>query len=345
MATDYFLKPGGMGTKDGLTPSNAWDETEFIQWANGSAAPNPPVAVPGDNCYTESGTYTFGASVNTALNGTSGSLINIVGVTDLSNPTTSEASFSDSPLFNMGAGFNFLLNDLWWVRNLRITGNLATAVFRIDVSSRAENMRVENLGAGGAFTSSGNNTRFVDCEGIAPNSRAFQTFSTFATFVRCTARDSAVGIDTAGEGSLLNGCLIYDITGVGYVAAGANRQFVVGNTFYNCGTAITGTGVGVTNIFLQNIIDTCTASATWTAAQGTDFWDWNNFFNSGAPSNVTLGPNTLALAPKFVDADGGDFRVQAAGLLNLGLNGAAIGAVQKRFGPMVHLGTSGGARG
>ncbi len=329
MATDYYMTAdagaGGVGSQ-----ADPWDETEFIQWVNGSAAPNPPVVVAGDRCYVESGTYTIGTALNTGTDGTSGNLIEIIGVTDIDNPTTTEATVSGRPRFNMGANLDVVLDDLWWVRNLNIVGSKATPIFRIDVNSRAENVRVENQGAGGAFTSSGHSTRFVNCEGIAPSSTAFSTFSTFPAFINCIARDSAAGIAAAGEVSLLSGCLIYNITNVGAALAGVNRQSAIGNTFYNCGTAITGTGVGVSCIFLQNIIDSCTASAVWTAAQGTDLWDWNNFFNSGAPSNVTVGPNTLAVDPKFVNAAGGDFRVQEASLLNRGLVGAAIGARQFR---------------
>ncbi len=338
---DFFMSVAGAGDKTGTEVAKAFSYPEFATWCNNDAND-------GDNCYMENGTYTSGGnSINSARNGDPAvdGYINLVGVTDLSNPTTSEASQADSPLINIGSDI-FWTNDYWNKRNFIISGSRASALFRSDASCRLSNIKVTNAGAGPAIELGGSNPLLYNVEAAAANNSAIVPQGNRVRMIDCILRNSVTGVQNARDDSAFIGCLFRDISGVGLVHGnGDDRTDVIGNTFYNCGTAITGVGTGIDSNFLRNIIDNCTASATWTAKELTDLWDWNNFSNTPAPTNVDRGPNTLSIDPKFVDAAGGDFRVQAAELLNLGSMGITIGAVQKRFGPMIHPGTSGGARG
>lgn len=329
MATDYYMTPGGAGTKTGLTPGNAWDEAEFEQWAEGSAAPNPPVAVAGDKCYVGPGTYTFSSSVAAGQDGTAASSISVIGVTDLSNPTTTEAFGDSRPLFNLGAGIYQLYNDYWNIRNLRFSGNHATLyMLRLDLYSQATNCYAINAGAGAAFYSALQYTRWDRCEGVSAGGTAFVCASYAQKWVDCYAHDSVNGFSGLADYSACIRCIADTCSGTGFASvANADGQQFIENTAYNCGTAFTGLSTGTGNLYLRNIIDSCTASAVWDAASGTDRWDWNNWYNSGAPVNVTKGPNALAVDPKFVDAAGGDFRIRAAALQDIGLNRGTIGAM------------------
>ncbi len=332
---DFFLSVTGAGDNSGQPFGNAFSYPQFKDWSNNDANA-------GDNCYMENGTYTSGGnSINsTTRNGdpTGNGYISVIGVTDLSNPVTTEAADADRPLINIG-GDIFWTNNYWNKRNFIISGSRATALLKSDVSCRLSNIKVTNAGAGEAINLGGSNPLLYNVEAAAANNAAIVPGGSRVRLIDCHLHDSVTGVSNARNDSAFIGCLFNDISGVGLVHGnGDDRTDVVGNTFYNCGTAITGVGNGVDSNFLRNIIDNCTASATWTAKQLTDLWDWNNFSNTPAPTNVDRGPNTLAFNPQFVDAGGGNFRVQNASLLNLGLNGVAIGAVQTTGAPVGLLG-------
>ncbi len=332
---DFFTSVAGAGDKTGTEVAKAFSYPEFKDWANNDANA-------GDNCYMENGTYTSGGnSINsTTRNGdpAGNGYISVIGVTDLSNPTTTEAAEDDRPLINIG-GDIFWTNDYWNKRNFIISGSRATALFRSDVSCHLSNIKVTNAGAGPAIELAATTSLLYNIEAAAANNAAVLTQGNRVRMIDCIFRNSVTGVSNARDDSAFIGCLFRDISGVGLVHGNGNdRTDVVGNTFYNCGTAITGVGNGIDSNFLRNIIDNCTASATWTAKQLTDYWNSNNFSNTPAPTNVDRGPNTLAFNPQFVDAGGGNFRVQNASLLNLGLNGVAIGAVQTTGAPVGLLG-------
>ena len=332
---DFFLSVTGAGDKSGQPYTNAFSYAEFDAWAGANA--------PGDICYVESGGYTPNSDPGQD-DGTVAAPIPLIGVTDLANPTTTEATGDDRPYFDYSATANtrLLLDNYWMIRNLRVkSDNAATGAIRADTGGMIINCDAENIGAGYGIHTNALYTLIARC--TAKSAGAAIKTGIDATVVDTTLYDSAIGLQLGGANAQLIGCTVYGCT-TAVDLADFDYAVLMYNTLYNGTTGITSPNSQHCR-FMYNIISDFTTAANWTGAEEkSNFWDWNCWWDAITATNVTKGPNAITTVnPAFVDAAGDDFRVQAAELLNVGLNGAAIGAVQTRFGPMRHPGTAGGA--
>ncbi len=321
-----------------------WDDpfgwSEFVAWWGGVAA--------GDNLYVlNDDTYTAADDIDDATrDGTLAAPISIIGITDLSD-VTSEAPDGSQPFwdFTGSAGNSLLLDDYFAVRNMKIKANDIVGALRLDIGGRAVNCDLENTGGGYGLYSGNAYGYYSQCRMKSTGTAAVRG-SVGTVIDDCVFYDSAIGVTVNAVyvrliNSLIKGCL------VGINVDEDNYFTAIGNTLYHASGT---TGVLATDaqvcVFRRNIIYGFTAAANWSSgAELSNFFDWNDYYNGTATTNVTKGPNDQTIDPKFVDAVGGDFRVQAASLLNVGLNPSALGAIQTRFGPRIHPGTSGGARG
>ena len=312
--------PDGAGTKDGLTPANAFGWTQFDTWQGGGVGN----ANPADILYVGPGTYVGTSVVNAGTDGTAGNFITIAGVSNLN--TLAEAEGDDRPLFALNAGISILLDNFWGVRNLRVTGNSVNPMLRVDFNGRIENCDSVNAGGGFAISHGSTDGLIHRCSGSSPaGTAAFQSLID-GLFSDCIAFDSLVGFIIAGDRCQLIGSLVRSCT-TGLSVAATTVPRVVGNTFYDCATAITGTGGDRGGFYIRNIFSECPASAVWAAIGTTDYWNRNNWHNSGDPVNVTRGANALFLDPQFVDPATFDFRVRTEALRNLGPTLLTLGSI------------------
>ena len=114
---NYYVTVAGAGDNSGDSWANALTVSEFVMSVNS--------AIAGDSYYVAGGTYTFGASINTAADGTGSSPISIIGVnsgTTAEPPTVSDyATGSSRPLFSCGA-YTITIDNYWKFLNIRASG-------------------------------------------------------------------------------------------------------------------------------------------------------------------------------------------------------------------------------
>ena len=318
---NLFAKPIAAGLADGSSWPNCFGPAELDAWATAAALPD-------DDCYCLSGAYAMPAIVS-GRDGSKATPIRLIGV---KNESMEWASGLERPAFAFGA--NIFQVDQWWkLHNLRISGSAAT-VARGNNGTVWTNCLIESaslLAASQGLYLGDLGAKAVDCEVTNPNGRGIFTVNSTA-ITGCTVRDSLVGIRTNGDANTVAANLIYNCpTGV---RISGNRIFnsYIGNTLYNGVTGFQSTlATADRNLFLRNIIAGFTTPADWVANYESNVWDWNVWWNSGTPVNVTKGPNAIDADPGFVDPAALDFRLKAVvegpPLPGVADGGALVGAV------------------
>lgn len=322
--TAYYVTPFGSIIDDGLTPATAFDFASFTTWAQ-------TASLAGDVVYMDAagGSYASAAGLTTTRDGTAALPIKVIGVTDLNNPTTTEAEGNDRPLITVGPGAGLSFDNYWQFRNLRISGNTASWLLRMDIIGIASNLDVNNAGTGYGIYNAGIYSVIQNCRAKCVGGVAIFVTS-YGTLRDCIAYESVTGVACASFAAVA-GNLIYDCT-TGIDVAGFGRTHCLLNTIRDCATGIAGTGAGTQNHILGNLVTSCTVGAGWTAAQDTDVWDGNNWWNNTTDVvNVTKGPAATSENPNFTDPTAGTavgFRVQNASLRQRGLTLYTVGGVQ-----------------
>ncbi len=316
--TAFYMTPGGVGLNDGSSPANAFDWAGFDAWQ--------AVAAAGDFLYVGPGSYTGTSSVEASTDGTPADRISIVGVSNLN--TLAEAEFSSLPVFNLNAGLTIQLDNYWRVRNLKITGDVASRVLRADVRADLSNLDVLNSGAGIGIT-------LGSSFGICTNSRSSSPLGTamfceaFGNFLNCIIFDSLIGLQFNQAGGLADGNLVFDCA-TALTTTTTSEMRVIRNTFRNGTIGLENTGAVSFGVFAYNIISGFTTPASWAAASDSDNWDYNVWHNSGAPVNVVKGVHARDDDPQFSDPTAGTaagYRVQNAALRNFGATLITFGGI------------------
>ena len=271
------------------------------------------LAVADDYYWIRGGTYTLPAGgINSGRDGTIDLPIQLIGV----NPgTTNEppvpsdlANNANRPLIEGpgGAGLPFNYDNYWRVHNLQLVG---VSALRVDIAGVISNCRVATESIQAIYIGDFGVRIFgseVSCTG-GIGIRAITSLSLFGSYIHNCLTDC---VSTGENGcTLLNN--IFDTAVTGWYPRNRKYHTIAGNVFYNLALGIDGLDVpGPDRITaFNNIFHTCAVPVSWSTNVLSNYWDWNCWWNSGAPANVTPGPNALYVDPQFVDAPGGDFRI------------------------------------
>lgn len=318
---DLYMTVTGAGVKDGSDPDNAFDWDAFRAWTVTGF-------VVGDMVYAESGDYTPTSTPSENADGTAAAPLSLIGITNLSD-LTSFAQGNDRPFFDFSAsaGEYLSFDNYWRVGNVRSLTDSGWAAIRVDAAGLVWNCDARELGGGYGIRLNGNDAAAFSCSAQAPDGIGAIRAYLYTVVQDCDLSDSPIGVRCTGARMSILGNLIRDCT-IGIDCRVYNQINIVGNTLYNGTTGILGSDNQWCRI-VSNIISGFTTPANWTvSAEPSNYWDWNVWHNSASPTRVTKGPNAINADPKFVDAAGGDFRVQLASAQNIGLIGRTVGAVQ-----------------
>lgn len=321
--------------------------------------------VAGNTIHIGSGTHTPTSNVASSVNGTQVLPVRYYGYNTVrhDNPVG-----TNRPLLAMGAN-SFNLNDYIHVDYIDFTTTQASGI-GLDQGSLFYGCKaVNSSGTAGrdAFNLGGTYCRMVDCEAQSTNGDAVYVDRTGCVICTSYIHDSDIGIT---EGTIDLVTVIGNVfdtnvsNGIKATDTGTLANYgwvVVGNVFYNSGTAIKATDA-LAWIIYNNMFVNNTTGMDWTNRMGSNFVDHNLFYNNTTDVvNIDYGPNAVFGDPSFVDAANGDFTLQSGSaaldagmqLANVGLTGdykINIGVDQDDVsagggGLLVHPGTSGGARG
>lgn len=305
-AADMYVTVAGAGTKAGNNWANAMDlaawETDF----EGSAEA-------GDRYFVKEGTYTLTDHFATEQDGTGTDLIEIIGVvsgTTAEPPTSADWATGDNrPLIAAGA-YAWNCDDYWLVRNIRLTST-ANFGLRGDDGLVVINCKATQTNGGARYgiTGYGHYHRCIDCEasasgsGIAFGAGGLNVHG--GTYHGCYAHDSGVGFELSRYTCLV--CSIADSCTTG-VSILEYLSVLTNNTFYNGTTGISSAAGRWGFLIYNNIFDSWTTGISLANAYEVNILDYNNYNNNGTDvTNVTKGPNAIAVDPLFANAGGGDF--------------------------------------
>lgn len=273
----------------------------------------------------QTGTYTLGGNINVAKDGTAAAPMLHVGYKTAKHD---QPSGNDRPLIAAGAN-NFIFDNYWQFRHFRET-TTAAAGLQLDTFASVYNLDIVNSSGTAnrrALYFRNNNAIAELCSLKATNGYGADSNSQgTGRWLRCYFYDCATnGLLNLGADSLVEQC-IFDSCGIGIALAG-NRSELRNNTFYHNTTGISGAATTYGR-FLNNIIeyDTGDTGASWSSAQGSNDWDYNNWHGSGTDvSNVTKGANATAHDPDFENAGSDDFRLKTTSSCIAAGLGMAIG--------------------
>ncbi len=258
----------------------------------------------GNKMYMEAGTYTLGASVIVALDGTATAMMKVEGY----NSTRGDAPVgNDRPLIAAAAN-QLTFDNFWEFRHLRDTTLNATG-FRADLNAVFVNCKSENSSGTGARTGFTAFGLMFDCEGVSTNGIAFSIAVNGSYAVFCYAHDSVGGFFTNSSFLSFIECIIDTMSGDGIEVAGAESGTRVKNcTIYN----VTGTGIlddGNAARYINNLLDNCGVGISNSVSlKENTYADYNNYNgNTKDTNNVNKGPNATANVPGFAGAAGGNF--------------------------------------
>lgn len=315
--TTKYVTVSGAGTKSGADWDNAYGLSEWVTHMTNTASY-------GDIYYVAGGTYTLTASLDANRSGMSGNGINVIGVnsgTTNMPPTQDDYAVGDDrPLIEVST-YTFGFAMYWSWRGFRFTLNNTEGITP-SCSPIFVNCKISNSGA--------------SCYGVTINYGVSTTHYFFDTEITCP---NGGGI-YAGDKTIISNCYLHDFaneavnsamdsisiidsiiascdSGVLFAAIGGNH--IVGNTFYDCTTAIDGDVYG-NSVIMNNAICNCTDGIKFSSVKNQAVIDYNNYYgNTTDVTNVTKGVHDLAVDPGFTDAANGNFSIDSkSGMINHG---------------------------
>lgn len=316
VAADMYVKPASAGDTSGSSWANCMGEAEFEIDAETNAEA-------GDRYFVAGGTYTLDSSYSCQNDGSTTSMIKIIGVdagTTNEPPVFSDwADGANQPLFDGdAAAYDFAFDDYWEIRNIRLL-TVDNQGFRVDRGSKVVNCYsynssgTANYDAFSAGFVAGYEVQFIDCEGVSTGGDAFDAGYNDVTFEGCYAHDSVKGFNIQYDEGEIDNCII-DTCTTGIDLNDENIYIVKNNVIYNCTTGISGT-TSFNDMFLNNIIEACTTGASWTTDEKSNYWDYNCWGdnNTADTNNVTWGEHRIEADPSFTDpaANPPDFTLQS----------------------------------
>lgn len=297
--TTMYVTVAGAGDNQGSTWARAFALADWLDDMTNNAEA-------GDlyNVYT--GTYTLVGDFSTALDGSATNPIRIVGVSDQGVPPT-PATGDDRPLIAANTR-QCRWGDYWEVNRVRGTTTEAQG-FRVDAGGKFINCNGNNSSGAAALYLGNTDALAIDCEAQAASGTAIYLQSNRCGVFGCYVHDSDTGIrGKAGAHiafNLIDSCPDPNDSGIDLGAEFG--VLVLANTIYNCNLGIEAT-TAKRCTFVNNIVDSCLLGAGWGTEQKSNYWDWNNWKNNTSDvTNVTKGPNALAVDPDFIDAANGNF--------------------------------------
>lgn len=339
-AADYYVTSSGAGDNSGDSWANAMAESDFETFIEGTPAA-------GDFIYIAGGTYTLDSTYSVGADGTQASPITVIGVdsgTTNEPPTTSDwATGDDRPLLAASSYSMDIGDDYWHFYNLRVTST-ANPAFRVGYGGMVRNCKITKTGSGWALETNGSKTAFINNEvsNATGDAAIAVTNGDTCWMIGNYAHDSATCFYAGRDNTILvnniaDTCGSYGMRIIGY------RAMLYGNTLYGANDA---DAVGIDSstggyaVIMNNIIQDWFVGAQWTTEQGTNFFDYNNWYSNGTDvSNATKGANAQAADAGFTDAANGDFSIgtnlQADGFPGAFPGGLStgyvdIGAVQRQ---------------
>ena len=305
--------------------------------------------VAGNTIYLKStGTYTLGANFTAAVAGTGALSISWIGYTTTRGDGGKAVIACGAYYMKMSGGFQ-------GVDSLDISGTSGVVVYG-GYQGSVRNCKINNTSvtadrvayqaqSAGSFLITG--SEFISDKGLALN---VAITTAHANIKGNYIHDSKNGCRLYGGLSSFTFNILDTFTATALDLGTSYGVLVENNTFYNGVTGINGDTAYQIDI-RNNIIDSFTTGASWTAEVLQNCWDYNNWNgNTTDVSNVTKGANALALDPQFEGAAGGDFSIgenlKAAGIPGTFPGGLStgymdIGAVQREEsgggGPCVGL--------
>lgn len=279
---------------------------------------------PGNIVYIKAGTYTFGESINVTNDGTGTDPISIEGY----NSSRGDDPVGDNRPLLSAASFDFVFDNYWIIRNLRITINTSTGL-RLDERGYVENVKCQNTKSNSDAFNIGIGVRMIRCEAIS-NGGAAVDADDYAVIIHNYIHDSGTGVEA--DPFVYIAFNVIDTCPIGIAVYFWYGASIINNTIYNAtNKGIYGT-TGYSNTIINNLIDNCGEGASWNA--DTDYR--TNYFNNNLWSNnttdvinVTKGDNAVTEDITLTDPGSGDFTLPSgAGAIGAGMQiGTDQGAV------------------
>ena len=287
-----YVTVAGANNKDGTDWNNAFG---YAEWETDFEN----AAVAGDIYYVEAGTYTLTSDMSTGRDGLTTSTIQIIGVkagTTLEPPALSDWAYgSDRPLIAC-AGYLFVVDDYWHIRNIEFTLAGATKYVKGDGGIIFDNCKATNSGTGTAicFYPSLSTARAIHCEAIS-TSRGFYILGA-TSFTGCYVHDCRLyGFEVRTSYTMILDCVIDTCVDGINLAANAGTE-IKNSTIRNCTRGINATTAS-RNTIVGNIFDGNAIGANWTTEQKTNFFNNNCWNNTVDTSNATKGNNAVTADP------------------------------------------------
>ena len=285
---------------------------------------------PGNIMHIKAATYTMTA-LAVLKDGTSTSPIILRGYNAARNDTP---AFGSQPVLAFGANASSF-GDYFNLHNITCTTTSANGL-DLNTGGLAQNCKSTNSSgtAGRAGFRIVLGGAIIACEAISTNGDAIVLADDRNRVFGNYCHDSAVGVSitTSPVGTMIAFNIVDACTTALEIPANSTSVSIIGNTLYGAATPA-GTGIDLlattsTNLLvMNNTISGFTTGVNSAAVVGSNFYDYNNFFNNTTDRvNVTAGPNDTALDPGFTDAPNGNFAI-GANLKAKGFPGAFPGGL------------------
>jgi parallel beta-helix repeat protein len=310
---NYYVTTTGAGTNSGADWDNAFDWAAFA--SQGLSA--------GDSVYFAGGTYSVSAGYSNASDGAYRNHISLIGVssgTTNEPPTMSDwATGTDRPLINTGSN-SFVIDNSWRLSNLRFTSSNATYSLVTDTYTIIQNCKISNTAVSLSRCLNMHSGTLYNSEIECTDGDGLWTGLTSNIIMCLFHGGDGFGIGCNGNTGSVIGNIVYDFpTGIGLYTVG--EFYVAHNTVYEATTyGIDATQSGG-NIIINNTLSGCGTGIAGSTSYPQALIDYNNYYNNTTDvSNVSKGPNAMAVNPNFTDAASGDFSLASASdLIGAGL--------------------------
>lgn len=225
----------------------------------------------------------------------------------------------DRPIFALGANtFSTAPYSTWKYLIFTTTNSSGVYVGTYNTLLECKSTNSSTTANYPAFYLGGDIGILISCEAISAKGYAVYA-GILCHIINCYFHDSKTGIYFASNyygrsvsHSIIDTCL----TGIDYSAS--YSLLFLNNVVRNCLTGITGT-TAYNSSFINNIISDCVTGASWTATYGnSNYWGYNNFYNTTDTTNVTLDSTNLVASDPLLGSalvSGTDGVTSASGLV------------------------------